>query len=43
MDPNVALNWGGIFAYSGGAKANESKIQNTDGILALNETAAGKG
>jgi len=43
MDANIALNWGGIFAYSGGAKANETKIRGTDGILALNETAAGDG
>lgn len=41
MDPNIALNWGGVFAYSGGAAKNETKIQNSDGILALNETAAG--
>lgn len=43
MDPNIALNWGGIVAYSGGSAANEKKIKNTDGILALNETAAGNG
>ncbi len=43
MDPNITLNWGGIFAYSGGTSTNESKIKNTDGILALNETAAGNG
>ncbi len=43
MDPNIALNWGGIFAYSGGAAQNEKKIRNTKGILALNETAAGNG
>lgn len=41
MDPNIALNWGGIFAYSGGAAQNETKIKGTAGILALNETAAG--
>lgn len=43
MDPNIALNWGGIFAYSGGASQNESKIKATQGVLALNETAAGDG
>jgi len=43
MDPNIALNWGGVFAYSGGTSKNESKIKGTDGILALNETAAGDG
>ncbi|HMS24765.1 MAG TPA: DUF3048 domain-containing protein [Acidimicrobiia bacterium] len=43
MDPNIALNWGGIFAYSGGAAKNEAKIKSTKGILALNETAAGSG
>ena len=43
MDPNIALNWGGVFAYSGGAAKNEQKIKSTKGILALNETAAGNG
>jgi len=43
MDPNIALNWGGIFAYSGGAPQNETKIKGTKGIVALNETAAGDG
>lgn len=43
MDPNIALNWGGIFAYSGGASQNETKIKGTKGIVALNETAAGDG
>lgn len=43
MDPNIALNWGGVFAYSGGSSANEEKIQSTEGIVALNETAAGSG
>ena len=43
MDPNIALNWGGVFAYSGGSSANESKIKNTRGIVALNETSAGSG
>lgn len=43
MDPNIALNWGGIFAYSGGTDVNENKIRSTKGILALNETAAGTG
>jgi hypothetical protein len=43
MDPNIALNWGGIFAYSGGAAQNETKIKGTSGILALNETAARDG
>lgn len=41
MDPNISLNWGGIFAYSGGAPQNETKIRGTKGIVALNETAAG--
>lgn len=43
MDPNIALNWGGVFAYSGGTRTNENKIKNTEGILALNETSAGNG
>ncbi|MFN8015212.1 MAG: DUF3048 domain-containing protein [Acidimicrobiia bacterium] len=43
MDPNITLNWGGVFAYSGGAAKNETKIKSTKGILALNETAAGSG
>ncbi len=43
MDPDILLNWGGIFAYSGGAAGPEQKVQNTQGILALNETKAGEG
>lgn len=43
MDPNIALNWGGVFAYSGGAEHNEVKIKATKGVVALNETAAGDG
>ena len=43
MDPNISTNWGGIFSYSGGTATNESKIKNTKGVLALNETAAGDG
>ena len=40
MDPNISLNWGGIFAYSGGTPANESKIKDTKGVLSLNETSS---
>lgn len=40
MDPNIAKLFGGIFAYSGGTQKNESAIQSTTGIKALNETSA---
>jgi hypothetical protein len=43
MDPNIATNWGGLFAYSGGVPKNVSKIESAKGVKAINETDAGDG
>jgi hypothetical protein len=40
VDPAVVQAVGGIFAYSGGVPQNVDKIENTDGVKAIDETEA---
>jgi hypothetical protein len=41
VDPAIVTAVGGIFAYSGGVEENVDAIENTPGVTAIDETAAG--